>query len=105
MFLQKQTNTLGTMEEDLDEGQTQKGRKGFLCELLQRFACFFIIYSVEINLTWLHDSLAEATVQMLPFPPLFPGERKRGLQLFGVSMLLSSVHVCQWRSGRQRGVS
>lgn len=40
VFLQKQTNTLGTMEEDLDEGQTQKGRKGFLCELLQRFACF-----------------------------------------------------------------
>lgn len=26
-FPQKQTNTLGTMEEDLDEGQTQKGKE------------------------------------------------------------------------------
>lgn len=85
-------------------GRPRKVGKDF-CASFCRDLLAFIIYLVEINLTWLHDSLAETTVQMLPFPPLFPGERKRGLQLFGVSMLLSSVHVCQWRSGRQRGVS
>lgn len=104
VFLQKQTNTLGTMEEDLDEGQTQKGRKGFLCKLLQRFACFYHLFSRNQSdvATWQfgRDHCPNAT-----FPSPVPWREKKGAAAvwsFNAFVQRARLSVAFWPSeGRE----
>lgn len=57
-------------------GRPRKVGQDFLCKFLEK-CFFFFFFCVDFNQTWLKHSLAKTTVQMLPFPFLLPGEKKR----------------------------
>lgn len=64
------------MEEDLDEGQTQKGRRGFLCKLLQKWSCFYLRNRKQSDVaTW---QSSQDYCPNVTFPSSPPWREKKG---------------------------
>lgn len=97
------------MEEDMDEGQTQKGKKAFSLHACMNGCRMDRLLSV--NLTWVFwhgvsGASADTIAQMLAFPFLNRGAAVCGNSfVHWVSALHWRVHVYMCCLGSQRGVN